>query len=138
MGWAERQAEAAIEHEEWLDECERRVPILEAQVEALQAEVASLRAKPPIHVVLDRPSDYPEHPVARLALERDDLRRRLMEAAPTWRDGEPPEETAVWREGWTWGPVWVRRLGDGLCYQRFGYNYHPWGTARWAPIVRPA
>lgn len=81
-----------------------------------------------------RPRDLPV--LAQQVYDLGDEIERLR-APPTWQDGEPPEETAVWREGWTWGPVWVRRLGDGLHYQRFGYNYHPWGTARWMPIARP-
>ena len=136
MGWAERQADAAVEHAEWLDECERRVPILEAQIEALQAEVASLRAKPPLHIILDRPSDYPEHPVARLALERDDLRRRLMEAAPRWQDGPPPHLQEVWREE-PEGPCIVFTMPRARFVTFADPQCEPWGNARWMPIVRP-
>ena len=100
MGWAERQADAQLEERERLEECERLVPVLEARIATLEAEVARL--------------------------------------TPTWQDGDPPEETAVWREGWLWAPVFIRRVDGRLCYLRPNYNYHPWGSARWAPIARPA
>ncbi len=110
-----------------------------AEIDTLQAEATS---KPPLHVILDRPGDYPDHPVARLALERDDLRQRLMEAAPKWQEGEPPEGVFVWREeNGLAGIAHIVIKRNGVCGFQWlsGHprGWHPWGTARWAPIARP-
>lgn len=67
MGWAERDADFAIERAEWLDECERLVPVLEAQVATLQAEVERLTprwqdAPPPPNVWVWRENEGPVLP----------------------------------------------------------------------------
>lgn len=83
------------------------------------------------------------------------LAERCTQAAarlPTWQDGPPPrtepgEPVYVWREGYD-APVPVlysegsRERPHGMYWlppeNREMGRYEPWGTARWAPIPKPA
>lgn len=123
MDWTEQLSDAIEEAWTPLKVCESLLHLLKAQLAILQAEV-----------------------------QIDTLRAEINRLTPKWQDGEPPKTEPgkpvyVWREGCN-EPVSVM-YSNGDCYQSHGVywlspenytvgRYEPWGTARWAPIPRPA
>lgn len=73
--------------------------------------------------------------------DRAALLAHIDALTPVWRDGAPPPNTWVLREG-EGNPVQTVRSASGnICYAGATWEGQftvLWGTARWCPIRRPA
>lgn len=114
-------------------------PQFTLNAEGLRQRLLSI-LPPEVHQTLNGVFAGIEIPIGPM-YERDRMQAEIERLTPRWQEGEPPRPKDsfcdVWREGVT-HPVCVGWFGDvGCCYWYPGYPPSPWGTARWAPIVKP-